>query len=197
MRLFQQGRVRRCGRRITMSSGQTPRSSRFATDVRVPCRAAPAHRPYQSLEGEKRGRSDRERNSPNGELSRPTKRASPDPSANNPNRIGLASGLRTVSAGVGSDISKSFHGGRGRSSEIGDAGGHPCKSEALPAGHTAERTPETVARLQPWPVACHHATRTVQGGHRTFRDGTPSRPKRRSGRDLRARSAHKICKGVR
>lgn len=33
--------------------------------------------------------------------------------------------------------------------------------------------------------------------HRTFRDGTPSRPKRRSGRDLRARSAHKICKGVR
>ena len=196
MRLFQQGRVRRCGRRITMSSGQTPRSSRFATDVRVPCRGGTAHRPYQSLEGEKRGRSDRKRNSPNGALSRPTKRASPDPSANNPNRIGLASGLRTVSAGVGSDISKSFHGakadrpksGRRRASlQIRSPSRRShCGTDARDGGAAATLACRLPPRDQDRPRR-----------HRTFRDGTPSRPKRRSGRDLRARSARKICKGVR
>lgn len=86
--------------------------------------------------------------------------------------------------------------GQSRSSEIGTPSGmlqirspsrrSHCGTDARDGGAAATLACRLPPRDQDRPRR-----------HRTFRDGTPSRPKRRSGRDLRARSARKICKGVR
>lgn len=179
-RLSQDRRTWCRGRRTTMSSGHTPRFSGSARGVRMPCRGCTAQRPYQSPEGEKRGRSDRARRSPNGAPSRPRKRVSPDPSANNPNRIGRASWPETFSARVGSDISKSFHRGK---ADRPKSGRSPVSLQIRsPLGRSrggakgrAERAATTLAcRLPP-------SGRDRPWHHRTFRDGTPQRSKRRRG----------------
>lgn len=88
-----------------MSSGHTPRSIRVASRCRLPCRGCTAQRPYQSREGENLAASDDGPRSANGV---PAKRASPDPSATNPNRIGCTSRSEDFFARVGNGISESF-----------------------------------------------------------------------------------------